>query len=41
MAKRVRPRNGLRADSHDQQHYRRIGVPEALVDDVDPGWPNL
>jgi hypothetical protein len=33
--------NGLRGDPHDQQHYRRIGFPEALVGDVDPGWPDL
>ena len=35
MAKRVRPRNGLRADAHDQQHRRRIAAPEALVGDVE------
>ena len=33
--------NGLRANPHDQQHCGCIVLPEALVGDVDPGWPNL
>jgi hypothetical protein len=41
MAERVRPMNRLRGDPHDEQHERRIGTPEALVGDVDPGWPDL
>ena len=41
MAKRIRPMNRLRGDPHDQQRERRIGIPEALVGDVDPGWPDL
>ena len=41
MAKRVRPMNGLRGDPHDEQHDRRVGVPEALIGDVDPGRPDL
>ena len=41
MTKLVRPRNGLRGDAHDQQHDRRIAIPEALVGNVDAGWPDL
>jgi hypothetical protein len=41
MAKRVRPRNGLCGDSHDQQHYGRIAIPETLIGDVDLGRPDL
>jgi len=41
MAKRVRPINGLPGDPHDQEHYRRSGVPEALAGDVDPGRPDV
>jgi hypothetical protein len=41
MAECVRPMNGLRADPHDQQHYWHIGIPEALVGNIDPGWPDL
>ena len=33
--------NGLPGDPHDQQHYRHIGIPEALVGDINPGWPDL
>ncbi|HMF75718.1 MAG TPA: hypothetical protein VK604_08670 [Bryobacteraceae bacterium] len=41
MAKRVRPINGLPGDPHDQEHYRRSRVPEALAGDVDPGRPGV
>jgi hypothetical protein len=41
MAKRVRPINRLRRDPHDQEHDRRIGVPKALVGDIDPGWSDF
>jgi hypothetical protein len=41
MAEGVRPINRLRGDPHDEQHESRIGAPEALVGDVDPGWSHL
>jgi len=33
--------NVLPVDPHDEQHDRRSGIPEALVGDVDAGWPDL
>src|SRR5580700_3503998 len=33
--------NGLRGNPHDQQHCGCIGLPEALVGDVDPRRPHL
>ena len=41
LAKRIRPVNGLRANSHNQQHRRRVGIPLALVADVDPAGPDV